>query len=220
MKEIVNEHFSYKEKLISTDVEISKKSDFEIWQSFLAGNKSAFINIYETYFEVLYSYGTRITSDEELVKDSIHDVFFDLRKNSKNVGDTNHIKFYLFKCLKVRILKELKGWSGKRGDLDNHTPFEITFSYEQVLINSQMDAERSERIKKAIAELSPRKREAVYYIYFEGLNYEEVQELMGLSSAKSARDLVYKALRDLRNTLGFLPPMFYTIGIHLKDLSN
>jgi len=214
MKELVNERFSYEEKPISIDVEISKKSDFELWQAFLAGNNSAFINIYETYFDVLFSYGTRITPNEELVKDSIHDVFFDLRKNSKNIGDTNHIKFYLFKCLKVKLLKELKGWVGKRGSLDDHTPFEITFSYEQMLINSQMDTEQIAKIKKAIEELSPKKREAVYYIYYEGLNYEEVKELMGLSSAKSARDLMYKALRSLRNSLGFLPPLFYIIGSH------
>lgn len=214
MKERVNESFSFKEKPISIDVEISKRPDFELWQAFLAGNKSAFINIYETYFDVLFSYGTRITPNEELVKDSIHDVFFDLRKNSKNIGNTNHIKFYLFKCLKVRLFKELKGWVGKRGSLDDHTPFEITFSYEQMLINSQMDTEQTAKIKKAIEELSPRKREAVYYIYFEGLNYEEVKELMGLSSAKSARDIVYKALRTLRNSLGFLPPLFYIIESH------
>lgn len=211
MKERINEHFSLKEKPLLIDVESSNRSDLELWQAFLAGNKSAFINIYETYFDSLFSYGTRITPNEELVKDSIHDVFFDLRKNSKNIGGTNHIKFYLFKCLKRRLLKELKGWVGKRGSLDDHTPFEITFSYEQVLINGQMDTEQTAKIKNAIEELSPRKREAVYYIFFEGLNYKEVKELMGLSSAKSARDLVYKALRTLRNSLGFLPPLFFMI---------
>jgi RNA polymerase sigma factor (sigma-70 family) len=219
MKELVNYRFSFNEKSVSMDVEISNKTDFEIWQAFLAGNKSAFINIYETYFDSLFSYGTRITPNQDLVKDSIHDVFFDLRKNSENIGNTNHIKFYLFKCLKARLLKELTGWTGKRGSLDDHTPFEITFSYEEILINSQMDTEQTEKIKKAVEELSPRKREAVYYIFFEGLNYEEVKELMELSSAKSARDLIYKALRDLRNSLGFLPPFFYVMGSHYVTIA-
>jgi RNA polymerase sigma factor (sigma-70 family) len=79
------------------------------------------------------------------------------------------------------------------------------------LINAQLDAEQSAKIKRALEELSPRKREAIYYLFFEDLSYEEIKEMMGLSSAKSARDLVYKALKSLRNSLGFLP-LFFIIG--------
>ncbi|PZX52644.1 RNA polymerase sigma factor [Algoriphagus chordae] len=180
-------------------------SDLEIWKAFKSGNNSAFILIYERFFDSLYSYGLRINRDEDLVKDAIHDVFLDLKKNSESLRDTDSIKFYMFKCLKRRIYKELKNWSNLKEEMETTDCFEITFSHEQTLINKQIDSEMTKKINAAIKNLSPRKREAIYYVYYEGMSYQQVSELMGLSDSKSARDLVYKGLRCLRDSLGFIP---------------
>jgi RNA polymerase sigma factor (sigma-70 family) len=183
-------------------------NDQMLWKAFKAGNSSAFILIYEKYFDALFSYGIRIHCDEELVKDAIQDIFLHLKSKSQSLGDTDHIKFYLFKCLKRRILKELKNWTDLKDESGEQRNFEVTFSHEQNLIDKQFDLEKSKKINDAIKSLSPRKREAIYYIYFEGLSYQQVSELMELSDSKSARDLVYKALKCLRNSLGFLPLCF------------
>jgi len=82
-------------------------SDLLLWKSFKSGSESAFIFIYEHNFEMLYSYGRRLTNNEDVIKDAIQDLFIELRKNRENLGDTDSIKFYLFKCLKRRINKEL-----------------------------------------------------------------------------------------------------------------
>ncbi|MDN3669483.1 RNA polymerase sigma factor [Echinicola jeungdonensis] len=189
-----------------------KTSDIQLWQAFKSGNNAAFLQIYESHFDQLFSYGFRICKDEDLVKDAIHDVFFELRKNGKTIGETDSIKFYLFKCLKRKIIKELTSWYNKQEKLNEHIPFEITFSHEHFLINSQIDKEKSLKISQALSELSPRKREAIYYLYYEGMSYEQIKELMDLSNAKSARDLVYKGLRSLRETIGFMP-VFFLFGI-------
>ncbi|WP_186754017.1 RNA polymerase sigma factor [Echinicola salinicaeni] len=183
-------------------------TDIDLWKAFKKGSNSAFLKIYENYFDSLYRFGSRITTREELVKDAIHDVFLDLRKYSETIGDTHHIKFYLFKCLKRRIIKELNKWSSRQSNLNEHTPFEVTISHEQFLINSQLDQEQFNNIQSALDGLSPRKREAIYYLFYEGMSYEEISEMMSLSNPKSARDLVYKALRSLRNSLGFIPLFF------------
>ncbi|MCE7057951.1 sigma-70 family RNA polymerase sigma factor [Algoriphagus sp. AGSA1] len=194
---------------INPNVSPSFSSDLETWKAFKSGSNSAFIFIYEKYFDSLYSYGMRINGGEELVKDAIHDVFLDLKNSNRSIGDTDSIKFYLFKCLKRRIYKELKSWTGLKQELVSKDSFSITFSHEQTLIDKQIDLEMSQKINAAITALSPRKREAIYYVYFEGMSYRQVSELMELSDSKSARDLVYKALKCLRESLGFLP-LFFT----------
>lgn len=200
-----------------SELKISRKeekpsfsSDLEIWKAFKSGNNSAFILIYERFFESLYSYGLRINCNEELVKDAIHDVFLDLKNKSASLGETDSIKFYLFKCLKRRIYKEVKNWANLKEELETPDSFEITFSPEKILIDKQIDFEMSQKINAAIQNLSPRKREAIYYVYYEGMSYGQVSELMGLSDSKSARDLIYKALKCLRESLGFLP-IFFTV---------
>jgi DNA-directed RNA polymerase specialized sigma24 family protein len=46
-----------------------------------------------------------------------------------------------------------------------------------------------------------RKKEALYYFYYEGLSYEQIKEMMELSHIKSARNLVYEAISYLREAL-------------------
>ena len=201
--------FSEKEEIDkSNDVEALFSSDRELWEAFKQGNNSAFILIYERFFDSLYCYGTRINRNEKLVKDAIHDVFFDLKRKSGSLGSTDSIKFYLFKSLKRRMFRELKKWENLKEELVQSERFEITFSHEETLIAQQIDHEKNKMINDAIKKLSPRKREAIYYVYFEGMSYQQVAELMDLQDSKSARDLTYKALKYLRESIGFLPLFF------------
>lgn len=194
------------EKIIVNEEETALfSSENDLWKAFRSGNNSAFILIYQKFFDSLYSYGLRINRNEDLIKDAIHDVFLDLKNNCRSIGETNSIKFYLFKCLKRRIFRELKNWTNLKEELTGHDSFEMIFSHEQTLIDKQIDLEKKQQINRAIQNLSPRKREAIYYVFFEGMSYQQVSELMELSDSKSARDLVYRALKCLRDTLGFLP---------------
>ncbi|MBD8489473.1 sigma-70 family RNA polymerase sigma factor [Echinicola sp. CAU 1574] len=195
-------------KVSRNNLLIPYSNDTEMWQAFKDGSNAAFLNIYKKYFNSLFSYGIRIKDNEDLVKDAIQDVFLDLKKNCRGLGNTDSIKFYLFKCLKRKIFKQFKVWEGQREELVLQDSFGITFSHEQTLINKQIDLEKARLIDGAIQQLSPRKREAIYYVFYEGMSYQQVSELMELCDAKSARDLVYKALRCLRNSAGFLPVIF------------
>ncbi|WP_186756441.1 RNA polymerase sigma factor [Echinicola salinicaeni] len=184
------------------------QNDLELWRAFKNGSNEAFLSIYKKYFKSLYSYGVRLKDNEDLVKDAIQDIFLELKKNSHGLSDTDCIKFYLFKCLKRKIFKKFKEWEGQREDLVMSESFSITFSHEQRIINKQINLEKVKLINKAIGKLSPRKREAVYYVFYEGMSYQQVSELMDLCDSKSARDLIYKALKCLRDSVG-LQTVFY-----------
>ena len=54
------------------------ENDKLIWNRFLAGDNEAFSEVYQKYVQSLFLYGLQFTSDRELVKDSIHDLFVKL----------------------------------------------------------------------------------------------------------------------------------------------
>lgn len=177
-------------------------TDVEAWDAFRQGNESAFIFIYETYFEILFGYGFSIVPDPNLIKDSLQDLFVDLRERREKLGSTDSIKFYLFKCLKRRLLKEISKWPGIKDSLDAiPADFQFTLSYEAQLIDRQLTAEKISQLNEAIIKLTRRQREMIYYSFFEGFNYAQIQEIMGLESHQSARNLMYKALKELRKLL-------------------
>lgn len=177
------------------------RDETTIWEAFKMGNESAFIYIYETYFDQLFIYGSQFSRNEDMVKDAVQDLFIALRKSRSRLGRTDSIKLYLYKSLKRLILKENGQWFNQCEALDNRQFFDFTFSHEQVLIEKQLDEEKTAKLNRAIQALSPRKREVVYYFYYEGMNYQQIQELMDLSHVKSARNLLYQALDFLRQQI-------------------
>ncbi|MEX2564782.1 MAG: sigma-70 family RNA polymerase sigma factor [Cyclobacteriaceae bacterium] len=174
-------------------------SESAAWDAFRQGNESAFIFIYESYFEVLYAYGFSIVADPNMVKDALQDLFVELRERRDHLGPTDSIKFYLFKCLKRKLVKELAKWPGKRESLDIlPLGFQFALSYETQLIDKQLSAEKIEKLNEAISKLSPRQREIIHYSFFEGFTYQQIQDMMGLENKQTTRNLMYKAIKYLR----------------------
>ncbi|MEX2592465.1 MAG: sigma-70 family RNA polymerase sigma factor [Anditalea sp.] len=182
----------------SQEIKNEYKDEAAIWEAFKRGNESSFIYIYEAYFDPLFIYGNQFTKNKDLIKDAIQDLFIELRKDRHKLGRTDSIKFYLFKCLKRKIIRESSQWFHQCEEFSGDFTFDFTFSHEQVLIDKQLDDEKVAQLNRAIKALSPRKREVIYYFYYEGLDYQQIQEIMQLSHIKSARNLVYKAVDFLR----------------------
>lgn len=175
--------------------------DKSLWDEFRKGSDAAFIQIYEQFFDSLYNYGMRLSQDESQTKDGIQEVFFDLKRLRHKIGPTDNIKFYLLKCLKRKLQRQFSKWEQRRESLDSSQDFDFTISYEQQLIDQQMSMEKIEELNSAIAKLSPRKKEIIYYFFYEGFSYVQIQEIMGLDNVKTTRNLMYKALGFLRETL-------------------
>src|SRR4028118_447381 len=176
--------------------------DMEVWSSFLKGNKQAYAYIYQGNFHKLYNYGRKFTSDTELIKDCIQDLFTKLWKNKENLGYTTSIKNYLFTSFRRILIERIvqhKGISTSEELIENYH-FEITFSYESLLIEGQLDMERKEELSKAIQALSARQREAIFLKFYENLSYEEISVIMSITT-KATYKIVGKAIAILRESV-------------------
>ena len=198
-EKIISPNHLKKEEPVSGTSSPPFSSETAAWNSFRQGNESAFIFIYESYFKVLYAYGFSIVADSNMVKDALQDLFVELRERRDHLGPTDSIKFYLFKCLKRKLVKELANWPGKRESLEVlPMEFQFTLSYETQLIDRQLSAEKIDKLNEAISKLSPRQREIIHYSFYEGFTYQQIQDMMGLENQQTTRNLMYKAIKYLR----------------------
>lgn len=176
--------------------------DIEIWRQFKSGNESAFIHIYRTYFQKLYNLGMQFSNNSSLVKDCIQDLFIDIRRTRNKLSDTTSIKFYLFKAMRRRVIREIK--VSQKGNLlhslNESFNFQFSFSYEHQLITKQLSSEKIERLNKALEKLPKRQKEVIYHLFYEQLSYEEIKDLMDFSNVKSVRNKAYIALKTLRQS--------------------
>ncbi len=183
-------------------------SDTQLWNDFIKGNQDAFQVIYSNHVHSLYKFGCHFTSDEELVKDCIHDLFVDLAKYRFGLGTTNNIKLYLFKSLKRKIIKSLERKSNFESFDKENIPFIYINSAEEELVEEESEKSRYIQLNSAIEALSPRQKEAIYLKIVSGLSYEELARVMHVNY-QSARNLVFRGLEKLRETFPRTTVLFF-----------
>lgn len=176
--------------------------DTAIWEAYKNGNEAAYIYIYSKYVKTLFNYGCHCTPNHELVKDCIQDLFISL-KNKKGFGQVASIKPYLFKSLRREIIRSLKKESrySLKGNSDELQQFEVVLAWDEKIMQDQISQERKQTLAKGLTLLTPKQREAVVYFYYEGFTYEEISQIMNMTSAKTARKLIYRALDCLKLTV-------------------
>jgi len=156
-------------------------SDYLLWKRIKAGETLAFHELYMQFADILFSFGSIYTKDQELIKDCIHDLFFDLYKYRKNLSDNDHIRNYLFKSLKRKIQ------SPQSGKLK--LVFTNTFQEENI-----------ENIRIAMGKLSDRQQEVLNLRFQIGLSYTEIAKILDIS-VESVRTLVYRSVKTIREEL-------------------
>ncbi len=194
--------------------------DICTWHSFKAGDKDSFQLIYFRYYHPLYEYGMRIASDEEVVKDSIHDLFVKLWKNKANLGDVTAIRAYLMVALRSTLYNNFqKNNRNPRVGINENVPFEIVFSVESDYIKKETEFELDQKLTDALNRLTPRQKEVIYLRYLEEMEYPEIAGLMNIT-IKGVYKLTARALEALRQTLSIseLFAATLTFSIFLKYL--
>lgn len=171
-----------------------------IWGKFQSGNKEAFAFLYNNYINSLYRYGTKICSDEGLVKDAIQEVFIDLyTKRKGNNSNPKNLKFYLILALKRNLIRKIK----KNRKLPSvfsskELLFEPEYCIEKKIIDDERNSQIHDVLVNSIKKLPKKQKEAVYLRFNESLEYEEIAEVLNIS-AESVRKQVYRAIKTLRN---------------------
>lgn len=173
-----------------------------LWSEFRKGSELAFTTLYKEFVHDLYHYGERITSDKELIEDSIHDYFVDLWNHRQRYGEVSSLKFYLLKGFRYRLIKNIQRRRKLpvEYNLDDEYTIEIVLSAEFEWISKQTSEEKKAGIRQSLNALTKREKEAITLKFYDGLTYEQIAELMTLS-VKSTYKLVYRAIDALRESL-------------------
>lgn len=176
-------------------------SDKEIWDDFREGKSYALSHIYYKNIQILYSYGKKISDDDNLIKDTIQDLFFDLIRTRNNLGETDNIKFYLMCAFKRKLISNFKK-NNSRLLFDEKMEWLSTRidSVENDIVEKENQLQNEELIKKALGELSPKQREILYYRYTCEFEYEEICKIMSIKY-DSARKQVFRAIKVLKEIL-------------------
>lgn len=172
------------------------------WDEFREGDERAFQLLFNTYRLRLYNYGRKFSPDELAIEDAIQDLFVKLWLNRTSIKETPSVKNYLYKAFRRTLFRKLEYATPLldffESEKDYH--FQIELGHDVTLIQAEHQRQLKENLEKALEKMSPRQREIIHLKYYEGLEYEEIAEIMGISSSSTYK-LLYKALDSLKNQL-------------------
>lgn len=182
-------------------MERDKVSDKDLWDDFRKGDPAALSYIYEQYVQLLFRYGKKFSSNNELIKDTIQDLFFDLIRTRGNLGSTDSIKFYLLASFRRKLTMNLK----KRPlhvdiDIERKNDAEFSNLPEEELIDKEELSPREKLVRKGLKTLTPKQREILFYRFSCNFDYEQICEITSLKY-DSARKQNFRALQALKNWL-------------------
>lgn len=188
-------------KYFESVINLTKEQEQTLWKDMISGNKKSFEDLYKQYFQALINYGFRITKNENLIEDAVQELFISIWNNRTNLSEVNEVKFYLFRSLKNKILRQLeKDIFDKSEDVDVYLDYLISISEEQKKIDSEQFDANLDTLQRAIANLPIRQQEVINLKYYHDFTLEEIAKLMDVNK-QSVSNLLFRSYAILRKLL-------------------
>ncbi len=154
-----------------------------------------FTRLYDKNIDNLFAFGSRFTTDRELLKDCIHDVFVKFYTKREELKYVDNIESYLFISLRNRINDEYR----RNAHLCDNEIFENTICLNDDIEDtpdSSYDLTDGD-IEKLFNKLSPRQRQIINLYYIEQKKYNDICQIMGINY-QSVRNLMHRSITRLR----------------------
>jgi RNA polymerase sigma-70 factor (ECF subfamily) len=167
------------------------------------GDSAAFDQLIHQFWTPTFLYAASLTRDADRAADLAQDAFARLWTARQQIVSPGSVGMYLLRSVRNSFISERRRWKVRvrwlgltsgEPERSPRTPLQETES-----------AELREAMRKAIADLAPRRREAFTLFHVENLSQKAIAELMGIR-AQSVANLLQAAVGDLRTALqGYLP---------------
>lgn len=181
-----------------------------LWQQSVAGDKDAFCELVEAHYQVLFNYGTNFTSNRELIKDTLQDLFIHLWEK-KETFQIQHLTIYLLRSVRNNLYLSFRNAKTAMVSIDAELHDQPDdFTIENALIFEEGVSEKKDKVSEAISNLPKRQKEVVFLKFYQGLDNEQIAELMDVNR-QSVANLLHKAILNLRLSFDHLHYLMVTI---------
>jgi RNA polymerase sigma factor (sigma-70 family) len=187
---------------------ISNKSAIQLWNNFRTGDEFAYTSLMGIFTNPMFRYGIRFVNDTDFVKDCIQDVFFELWNRRERIKQTESVKSYLFKALRMRIFREKPKWKLSES-IDDNYEFIVEFDVEADIIKQELSEEICLKLRTILESLPKRQKEILYLRFYEGMDQDRIAEVMGLNH-QSVYNLLHESILRLRK-YWLKSPVYYCL---------
>lgn len=170
--------------------EVKEKTDQQLYQEFLEGNKQSFEKIVMKYKDGLIYFIVKYVRTIETAEDLVQDVFVYLLLHKENYQFQYSLKTYLYVIAKSKTLTYLK----REKRITYLEEYEI--QEEEKLEEKVWQQERQDNLKKAIKKLKTDYQIAIYLADIQELSYAEIAKILNKNIGQ-VKVLIHRARKAL-----------------------
>ena len=158
-----------------------------------------FTDLYDKTIDDLFEFGSKFTTDREMIKDCIQDVFVKLYTKKDELVSVSNIESYLYVSLRNRINDEFRRNThisdSEINENNVKSIYEDSVAYD--MENLEESQKKTNKLKEFVGCLSPRQRQIIQLYYIEQRKYDDICRIMGINY-QSVRNLMHRSLLKLR----------------------
>ena len=158
--------------------------------------------LYDKHIDNLFAFGSRFTTDREMIKDCIQDVFVKFYTKRHLLMNVGNLESYLYISLRNRINDEFRrNIHICDNEITDTTMRPIAEAQEYENVRAEQLNMLTNSVKKSFCKLSPRQRQIINLYYVEHHKYEDICKIMGINY-QSVRNLMHRSISRLREYAG------------------
>ncbi len=170
---------------------------FARWcRQLVASDREAFNALFAATSQRLYRYALRLTQQADRAEDIVQDVFLRLWLKRATLDPGRSLRALLYVMVRNQALTHERTAVKRKALLSAMDEPDVGPTPEETTRARLLGA----HLRRWINELPDRRREAFQLSRFDGLSYEEIAGVMGLS-VKTVDNHIWKALQHLRRRL-------------------
>lgn len=173
-----------------------EKSDQQLINKALQGNKKAWLNLLKRYEKPIYNYGLRMTGKNEDALDLLQEVFISVFRNLPTYRQEGSFKSWLFRIAHYRCIEFYRRKRPLQG-LDDSPELvsDDPGGEERIALNQQ-----NAQLISAMQSLSIAQKTVVELKFFGQFTFEEIAEQTGMP-VNTAKSRLYGALANLKTLM-------------------
>lgn len=172
------------------------------------GDDKALEQLYRRYYQRIYSFVLRYVKEPEKAKDILQETFLRVFNWREKYAPTAKFASWLYRIARNLCIDEKRRYWNRMIDLDSQSRLnEDQQGPIEMQVEPGFDArerleqdKKMEKIKQAIYSLSDEQRDVIILNKYQGLSYQEIGEILGIST-ESVKQRAYRAHLKLRELL-------------------